>query len=192
MVTRRKDDIRPNGESPPPLAKGGGGRPAHRKPSAKSLANLKNWKPGQSGNPKGRAKSVYAAVSMARDLCPAIIEELNRLVFDPKTANRDKISAATVILTRGLGSFCGDRLDEAGSGDSSYSGMSPLLIAAGRGPVDIYRAELLAELHRIDAQERLERRDRDDALERARRASERGEEISAVDRMILQIKADTE
>jgi len=91
---------KPKGEAPEPMSRGG-----RRSRHPNSLANLQghSWKPGQSGNPDGKSKSLNDLMRLARSYAPEAIERLRAIMMDPATANRDVIQAATVILERGLG-----------------------------------------------------------------------------------------
>jgi hypothetical protein len=64
----------------------------------KALANLKPWKPGQSGNPKGRPEGVEA---LARQYTPEAIRRLVRALDD--NDSRVAVTAAGMILDRGWG-----------------------------------------------------------------------------------------
>src|SRR5262245_22096821 len=57
------------------------------------------WKPGQSGNPKGRPKAVDDISALARAHGPQAIATLVRCLSDP----RHKVAAAQALLDRGYG-----------------------------------------------------------------------------------------
>lgn len=57
-----------------------------------------SWKPGQSGNPKGRPPGVLAR-DMARALTPKAIAALEKALEDKRTM----VQAAAVLLDRGWG-----------------------------------------------------------------------------------------
>lgn len=62
----------------------------------------KKWKPGQSGNPKGRAPEVHADVrKLAKEFCPEAIERLKHWARseDPRAS----IPACSLLLERGCG-----------------------------------------------------------------------------------------
>ena len=69
---------------------------------------------------------------------------------------------------------------------------SALLQAAGKRRDAAYRAELEAELRRIEAEEAQRKAERADELSEARAAQARGEEISPVLAMLIAVKDDTE
>ena len=175
----------------------GGGRSKHPV-SETSLKNLRpGWQKGQSGNPAGKPKSLVEITRLARELSPAAIEKLNSIVHDPKALDRDKMAAANSILDRGLGKPAFP-VFHGGSGMSSPmeledgTPMSPLLLAAGKSRDAAYKAELQAELRRIEAEGAQKRTEMDDELAEARAAQARGEEISPSLRMLIAVKDDTE
>ena len=57
------------------------------------------WKPGQSGNPKGRPKAELDIAALARSHAPEAMAALVLALDDPKT----RVPAATAILDRGFG-----------------------------------------------------------------------------------------
>jgi hypothetical protein len=63
--------------------------------------NLTKWKPGQSGNPTGRAKADVDIAALARQYGPACIEVCAKLLShkEPKW----RLAAATALLDRGFG-----------------------------------------------------------------------------------------
>jgi hypothetical protein len=64
----------------------------------RSLANLRPFVPGQSGNPSGRARGLER---LAREHTEAALEVLVQALQDEDTRNR--ITAASMILDRGWG-----------------------------------------------------------------------------------------
>src|SRR5271157_3601626 len=68
-----------------------------------SLANLKPWPKGTSGNPLGQPKSVVDLNRYVRDNLHPVYEELLRLFYDPETATRDKVAIAALLDARGCG-----------------------------------------------------------------------------------------
>ena len=60
-----------------------------------------SWKPGQSGNPKGRPKAEIDIAALARVHGPRCIQVIAKMLDDPDS--RVRVSAATVLLDRGFG-----------------------------------------------------------------------------------------
>ena len=60
-----------------------------------------SWKPGQSGNPAGRAKHDVDIAALARVHGPRCVKVIADLLDDPDS--RVRVSAATVLLDRGFG-----------------------------------------------------------------------------------------
>lgn len=86
--------------------------------SPRSLANLRSWQPGQSGNPGGRSKGIMAFVKercgesgerliLALEAIALGNAEDHKRVFSVKRAlhvtTRDRISALQELLDRGFG-----------------------------------------------------------------------------------------
>jgi hypothetical protein len=59
------------------------------------------WKPGQSGNPKGRPRPLVDIAALAREHGPRCIKVIADMLDDPDS--RVRVSAATVLLDRGFG-----------------------------------------------------------------------------------------
>lgn len=162
--------------------------------SQKSAARLAKRAVGKPGR---KTEALVEITRLARELSPAAIEKLNSIVHDPKALDRDKIAAANSILDRGLGKPAFP-VFHGGSGMSSPmeledgTPVSPLLLAAGKSRDAAYKAELQAELRRIEAEEAQMRTEMDDELADARAAQARGEEISPSLRMLIAVKDDTE
>jgi hypothetical protein len=64
----------------------------------RSLANLRPWRPGQTGNPSGRPRGLER---LAREHTEAALNALVEALSDEDTRNR--ITAAGMILDRGWG-----------------------------------------------------------------------------------------
>ena len=64
------------------------------------------FKPGQSGNPKGRprqTKEQKDALAMIRDLAPEAAQKLREILQDPETKTTDKLRAIEIIFDRAFG-----------------------------------------------------------------------------------------
>jgi hypothetical protein len=61
------------------------------------------WKPGQSGNPAGRAKKDPELEAMLKSYCPLAISALVSIMRNPKASDRARVMAANSILDRGMG-----------------------------------------------------------------------------------------
>jgi hypothetical protein len=191
-----------NGESPPPKSKGGGRSTHPRQPSDTSLKNLKRaWKKGESGNPLGLPKSIIEIAKLARERSTAAIERLTDIMMNDKAPFRDQIRAAEVLLDRGCGRPPIGVYHAAGTGSNYEAGNvnsidgnppSVLLIDAARRRDAAYKAELQAELRRIDAMEAKEREERADQVEAARAAMARGEEVSPLMQMLVRVREATD
>jgi hypothetical protein len=191
-----------NGESPPPKSKGGGRSTHPRQPSETSLKNLKRaWKKGESGNPLGLPKSIIEIAKLARERSAAAIERLTDIMMNDKAPFRDQIRAAEVLLERGCGRAPLGVYHAAGRGGSYEAGNvnsidgdppSVLLIDAARRRDSAYKAELQAELRRIDEDEERQRARKQDEVAEAKAAMERGEEVSPLMRMLIKVRQATE
>lgn len=69
--------------------------------SDRRLANLKPFKPGQSGNPSGMSKKAMKVIKTAEDHVADAIEVLAKALKDKDSKVR--IAAANAILDRGMG-----------------------------------------------------------------------------------------
>ena len=69
--------------------------------SEASLANLKPFRPGQSGNPNGRPKKIQAAANIAEEATERAMRKLSALIDseDAKVA----LAAAQAIIDRSMG-----------------------------------------------------------------------------------------
>ena len=65
--------------------------------------NLKPFKKGQSGNPRGRPKADFTIQELARAHCPKAINRLAAILDNPKATPAAQVSAATALLDRGYG-----------------------------------------------------------------------------------------
>ena len=79
-----KDDRYKGHFEEPPKAKGG-----RRGTVQASLANLKRWPKGTSGNPLGTPRSITELNRHVRDQLHPLYAELFRLFYDPETPIRD-------------------------------------------------------------------------------------------------------
>ncbi len=61
------------------------------------------FKPGQSGNPSGRAKADKTVKALAREHTAAAIERLVSIVKDDSASPSAQVQAATALLDRGWG-----------------------------------------------------------------------------------------
>ena len=80
-------------------------RPNHGGVSASSAETPKRrppasaWRPGQSGNPRGRPKAPFDIAAMCREHAPEAVATLVAALRDP----RHKVAAAEALLNRGFG-----------------------------------------------------------------------------------------
>jgi hypothetical protein len=74
---------------------------AKRTPSSRSLANLKPFKKGQSGNPGGRSKTTREIAQLALEGSERAIRRLIELI--DSRDERVALSAAIAVLDRGCG-----------------------------------------------------------------------------------------
>ena len=65
--------------------------------------NLRPWVKGQSGNPSGRHNTTLEIMRQCREFMPRVIEEMQRIICDPKAMDRDKIQAAHFFDDRACG-----------------------------------------------------------------------------------------
>lgn len=163
-----------------------------------SLRNLKQWQKGESGNPGGKSRSLNDIMRLARSHAPECIERLLEIVRDKNASDRDVIQACIALLDRGCGKAItpvyrgGTNLPiemiEGSGGDGEFTA---LLAAAGKGPAGAYRRALVDELARIDAEARAEKQTRRDEVNQARDAMARGEEVSPLLRMLVNVRNET-
>ena len=62
---------------------------------------LRPWKPGQSGNPKGRPKKLVDIAALASEHGPKCVAVVVELLDDPDS--RIRLAAAVALLERGFG-----------------------------------------------------------------------------------------
>jgi hypothetical protein len=184
-----------DGEAPDPQARGG--RRYKNPNSAAGLANLKSWKPGQSGNPSGKSRSLNDIMRLARSHAPEAVEVLRSIMSNEQAADRDRIAACLALLDRGCGRavvpiYKGGLPDDiTGAGGLGDNETSVLLSVAGRDPTGAYRQALRDELARLDAEEAQEKAARHSEVDEAAAAMARGEEVSPLMRMLVQVKNET-
>jgi hypothetical protein len=69
----------------------------------KNNGNLRPFKKGQSGNPRGRPKVDFTIQELARAHCPKAINHLAAILENPKSSPAAQVSAAIALLDRGYG-----------------------------------------------------------------------------------------
>jgi hypothetical protein len=177
-----------------------------RKPSGgtsrhpNSLANLKKWAPGQSGNPSGKSASLNTIMRQAREHAPECIERLLAIVRNPKSADRDAIQACLALLDRGLGRpivpifrNTGTGLpDEMVFGGGDGGEATVLIAAANDGPVGQHRKALAEELARIDAEEAEAKARSRAEVDEAREAIANGRAVSPAMKLLLETRDSAE
>ncbi len=67
------------------------------------MANLRQFQPGQSGNPRGRPKRDHDVAQLARRHTVEAIQALVDVMRDEASPPSARVSAATVLLDRGYG-----------------------------------------------------------------------------------------
>lgn len=78
--------------------------PANRKSAGKKRKpNSGSFKPGQSGNPSGRAKIPEDVKAAFKELTPQAVATLKGILLSDTSKDSDKIKAAEIILDRGYG-----------------------------------------------------------------------------------------
>ncbi len=177
-------------ESPKAL----GGRRRQKPASENSLKNLRPWQAGQSGNPLGKSRTVVEITRQARELVPDAIQRLYAIMNDPEAPHRDQIAAANAICDRGLGRpvvpvFQGgaDGMSSSFETEDGTPATALLMAAKGRKDASI-KAQLQAELRRIEAAEAQGDAEKEDQLAEARAAQARGEEIPGILALLLAAK----
>ncbi len=68
---------------------------------ARQLANLKPFRPGQSGNPNGRPKKIQTVAQLAEDNSEKALKKLIKLIDD--TNSKVALAAAQAVLDRAMG-----------------------------------------------------------------------------------------
>jgi hypothetical protein len=135
----------------------------------------------------------------AREYAPEVLEKFIAIVRNPDSSDRDVIQAGLAILDRGCGKaitpvYQGEHgLPLEMIGESGADGeTTPLLRAAKHSEKDKRRKELLAELGRLDREERTDREIRDSQMTDAREAALNGEPVSDMMSLLLAVKSETE
>ena len=77
--------------------------PANRLKQVKRKAPKTAWKPGQSGNPKGRPREVAHVRDLARSHTEAAINALVSIIQSADQSSTARIKAAEVLLNRAWG-----------------------------------------------------------------------------------------
>src|SRR5260221_11971052 len=78
-------------------------RVSDEKPMDKRLKNLRPFRPGQSGNPGGRAKRGFDLRTLARQYTPEAIGRLIAVMRDANASSMARVRAAETIPDRGRG-----------------------------------------------------------------------------------------
>ena len=68
-----------------------------------SMANLRKWKPGESGNPRGMDPGIAHVRELARQFTPEAIETLVEIMGDTDATKAARVAAANALLDRGWG-----------------------------------------------------------------------------------------
>jgi len=114
----------------------------HRKPGSgthpNSLANLKMWKPGESGNPKGMEPGLGHVRELAKLHTGEAIEKLVEIMRDDDAPHSAQGAAANALLDRGWG-----KPDQAVSVDSGASLLSILGEVARRAELRLVEGETI-------------------------------------------------
>ena len=61
------------------------------------------WKPGESGNPSGKPKSIRQVTDLARSRAEKALKVLEDVMNDDGATPASRVSAATILLERGYG-----------------------------------------------------------------------------------------
>jgi len=83
--------------------------------SESKTSNLKPFKPGQSGNPGGRPKTIAEVRDLARVQTPAAIEALAQIATSGES-EAARVSACTALLDRAWGKSPQAHTGEGGEG----------------------------------------------------------------------------
>jgi len=68
-----------------------------------NLANLRNWKPGQSGNQNGRPRKYCDLLRLTRAATPEAVKILKECMRDTQAPWPARVTAATALLDRAWG-----------------------------------------------------------------------------------------
>ena len=169
-----------------------GGRRHQKIVSEVSLANLRKWQPGQSGNPSGTSKTLAEITREARDLVPGAIQKLNEFIYDEDAPYRDRITAAIAICDRGLGKPVVPVYQGGASPLEQTEDGAPMsaLLRVARGNSDERAlAELRVETRRIEAKLAQEREEHEAHLAEAAARLSRGEKIDGLTELLLRARA---
>jgi hypothetical protein len=163
-----------------------------------SLANLKKWAPGISGNPSGKSATINEVMRLARSHCVEAVERLVELMRDKSTPPRETIAACMAIMDRGLGrpivpvfkgspnGFPTDMVSDIGADGA----LTPLLVAAGKGANGTYKQTLQDELKRIETEERLAKEARRDQVKKAAARMANGEPVEPALAMLARVRGE--
>jgi len=183
-----------------PQAKGGRRRQkpdaAKQSVSPNSLANLRPWKSGESGNPIGKARSTVEVTQLARAKTPDMIERLYSIAMNEfgDVPFRDRVSAANAICDRGLGKpaigiFHGSGASSPMEQTEDGSPVSALLARARGTPDERALGELRAEIQRIESKLAQDRQEQEKHLRDASERLSRGEEVEGITQLLLRARA---
>lgn len=70
---------------------------------AASLANLKPWAKGESGNPAGSSKEMYEFRRKAFSYCEMSLEDIHEIAVNRNEATSERLKAYLILLSYGAG-----------------------------------------------------------------------------------------